>query len=244
MSVAGGIQGRARAVTFDVQDNVFLVFGPAGVFDGDQKPAGIEVHGHLSWGRGAAYAQIAQGSFRAGECLFADDGVPFAALPEKGVSQAAPNDDGTRDRGGAVLLVFVALLFFGESCREVFLRSLLGAFIPHGPVSRPPVYTKREATPGGVPKSEYHDFKLQRHGSSRCEGLGSTNRGRPASTRAAKARTKSTGLKTRHYKRRRLTGGGKQNTLQHQCARGCRLHEKPAAAGGHRRDDEDRKSVV
>src|SRR5690242_11773872 len=142
MSIARGVEGGAGAVTFDAHHNVFLVFEAAGVLDGDEEPAGIEGHGHLPGGRDAAHAKITEGSFRASERLFANDSIPFAALAEKRVSQAAPNDDRARDGGGAILLVFVALLFFGESCREVFLRGLLGALIPHGPVSRRRFYTR------------------------------------------------------------------------------------------------------
>ena len=95
------------------------------------------MHGHLFGERGAPNTQIAEGSFLAGESLLPHNRVPLLALRNKGIPQAPPNDDGARDRRCVVLLIFVALLLFGKLCRQVFLRGLLGAFIPHGPSPGP-----------------------------------------------------------------------------------------------------------
>ena len=94
------------------------------------------MNGHLLRSGRAPNSKISERSFLAGEGLFLRDGIPYAALLEDGVSKFLPNQEGAGDSGFLIELVFVLLALFGQFCRQVFLRGLLGALIPHGPVSR------------------------------------------------------------------------------------------------------------
>jgi len=119
-----------------VKNDVFLVFEAAGVFERDQEPPGIVMNGHLFRSGRAPNSKISERSLLAGQGLFLRDGIPHAALLEDGISKFFPNHEGAGDSGFLIELVFVLLAFFGQFCRQVFLRGLLGALIPHGPVSR------------------------------------------------------------------------------------------------------------
>lgn len=123
-------------VAFDVKKDVFLVFEPAGVSKRDQELPGIVMNGHVFRSGRAPNSKISERSFLAGKGLFLRDGIPNAALLEDGISKAFPNQEGTRDSGLLIELVLVLLPLFRQFCRQVFLRGLLGALIPHGPVSR------------------------------------------------------------------------------------------------------------
>lgn len=132
MSVTSGACG----VAFDVKNDVFLVFEAAGVFQRDQEFPGIVMNGHLLRSGRAPNSKISERSLLAGKGFFLRDGIPHAALLEDGISKTFPNEEGARDGGFSIELVFALLAFFRQFCRQVFLRGLLGALIPHGPVSR------------------------------------------------------------------------------------------------------------
>ena len=132
MSVTCG----ACRVAFYVKNDVFLVFEAAGVFERDQEFPGIVMNGHLLRSGRAPNSKISERSFLAGKSFFLRDGIPHAALLEDGISKTFPNHEGTGDSGVLIELVLVFLSFFGQFCRQVFLRGLLCALIPHGPVSR------------------------------------------------------------------------------------------------------------
>jgi hypothetical protein len=132
MSVTSGACG----VAFDVKNDVFLVFEPASVFQRDREFPGIVMNGHLLGSGRTPNSKISERSFLAGKGFFLRDGIPFAALIEDGISKTFPNEKGARDSGFSIELVFALLAFFRQFCGQVFLRGLLGALIPHGPVSR------------------------------------------------------------------------------------------------------------
>ena len=132
MSVTSGACG----VAFDVKNDVFLVFEAASVFQRDQEFPGIVMNGHLLGSGRAPNSKISERSLFAGKGFFLRDGIPFAALLEDGISKTFPNEEGARDSGFSIELVFALLAFFRQFCGQVFLRGLLCAFIPHGHISR------------------------------------------------------------------------------------------------------------
>jgi hypothetical protein len=132
MSVTSGACG----VAFYVKNDVFLVFEAAGIFQRDQEFPGIVMNGQLLRSGWAPNSKISERSLLAGKGFFLRDGIPYAALLEDGISKAFPNHEGARDRGFSIELVFALLTFFRQFCRQVFLRGLLCAFIPHGHISR------------------------------------------------------------------------------------------------------------
>jgi hypothetical protein len=130
------VTSRACGVAFDVKNDVFLVFEAASVFQRDQESPGIVMNSHLLRSGRTPDSKISERSLLAGKGLLLRDSIPFAALLEDGISKTFPNEEGARDGGLSIELVFALLAFFRQFCGQVFLRGLLGALIPHGPVSR------------------------------------------------------------------------------------------------------------
>src|SRR6267378_3381073 len=95
------------------------------------------MHRHLFRSGRAPNPKISNRRFLADKSLFLRHRIPFSALLENSILNTLPNQGSARDRQCHIVRLFVYLLFFRELCRQVFLRRLLGALIPHW--ARPPV---------------------------------------------------------------------------------------------------------
>ena len=103
-------------VTLDREDAVLLSEVACGVFDGDGEIFGIVVDVDVFCGGSAPDAEIAEGSFFAGESFFLGDGIPLVALLENRIAQRFPDVDRAGYGGLLIEFSFVFLAFFSKFC--------------------------------------------------------------------------------------------------------------------------------
>lgn len=108
VSVASVLGG----VAFDVEDDVRFVLRAGGVFERDEKFAGIKVDAELMRAAGAADPEIAEQRFLAGERFFAGDLVPLFAFFHYCVGNTLPGDAAQRDGRFVIQALFLRFEVF------------------------------------------------------------------------------------------------------------------------------------